>query len=94
MDPYYAAALALYRVDVAFRGKKIDPKLKPARFHILLATRILIAGYERPSFTADKMEGYCKPLTDLLQNSTKAEMEILKAAALVEAAANGNFSSR
>ena len=39
LEPYYLAALALYRLDINFRTQRIEPKLKPARFHILLAAR-------------------------------------------------------
>ena len=37
--PYYVAAFAAYKLDVNFRTQRIDPKLKAARYHILLADR-------------------------------------------------------
>ena len=41
LDPYYVSAFAYYRLDVNFRTQRIEAKLKPARFHILLAVRLL-----------------------------------------------------
>ncbi len=62
MEPYYASALTLYMLDFFFRNKHIESKYKPAKFHIMLASRILIAGYEMPVFTANKMERYCQEI--------------------------------
>jgi hypothetical protein len=41
LDPYYVSAFAYYRLDVNFRTQRVEAKLKPARFHILLAVRLL-----------------------------------------------------
>ena len=91
MDSYYAAALALYSLEFAFRNKRLDAKYKPARFHILLAIRILLAGYQRPDLTANKMEGYCRTITSALQDQVRAESIISSAAQVVEKVASGNF---
>lgn len=91
MEPYYAAALAYFRVESLFNAKRLDARLKPARFHIMLALRIMIAGYERPPFTANKMEGYCRPIIEILQDSTKAETAILEAAAIADTATKGDY---
>jgi len=80
MDSYYIAALALYRLEFMFRNGKLDPKYKPARYHIILAMRLLIAGYQMPNITANAMETYCQKLADTLQDVAKAEEVIAKAA--------------
>jgi hypothetical protein len=49
MEPYYIAALALYKLEFFFRNGHLGSQYKPARFHILLALRILAAGYDMPS---------------------------------------------
>jgi hypothetical protein len=41
LEPYYTAAFALYRLEYLFRNAKLDAKYKAARFHILMATRLL-----------------------------------------------------
>lgn len=91
MEPYYAAALALYLLEFAFRNKRLETKYKAARFHILLAIRILIAGYDMPAFTANKMEAYSTKIISILQDSTQAELLIFKAAKIVDQAAVGNY---
>lgn len=91
MEPYYVAALALYMLEFFFRTKRLESKYKAARFHILLAIRILAAGYAMPALGANKMELYCQSIIDQLQDQGKAETLILKAAAIVEGAAAGNF---
>jgi hypothetical protein len=90
-EPYYVAALASYRVESAFKGKRLDARLKPARFHIIGAMRVLIAGYDMPTFTANKMENYCKAMIEVLQDAKRAEAVVQSAAALAGKAANNNF---
>ena len=41
--PYYYAASLLYRLEFLFRNGQIDSKLKPARYHILMAAHLLAA---------------------------------------------------
>jgi hypothetical protein len=51
----------------------------------------MIAGYERPAFTANKMEGYCRPIIEILQDSVKAENAILEAAEVAVTATKGDY---
>ena len=90
-EPYYAAALALYRVEAAFKGKRISANLKPARFQILVAARILTAGYTMPLFTANKMEHYCDNIVSALKDATAAEAAIQNAVQVVDGATGGNY---
>ena len=92
MEPYYTAALAWYRLEAAFRGKRLEAKYKAARFHILLAMRILTAGFAMPAFTANKMEGYCKEISEPLGDVGKAELQILRAVSVVDLVAKGDFN--
>lgn len=91
LEPYYISALALYRVEAAFKGKRISAQLKPARFQILLAIRILTAGYQMPSFTANKMEQYCENIVSVLKDATTAETAIQNAVRVVDTATGGNY---
>jgi len=45
-EPYYASAYANYRLDNMFAGYRIDRRLKPARWHLLMAFRHLVLGGE------------------------------------------------
>jgi hypothetical protein len=91
LEPYYAAALAAYRVEAAFKGKRIDAKLKPARFQLLLAIRILTAGHMMPLFTANKMEEYCDTVVNSLKDIATAETAIQNAVQVVSTATGGNY---
>jgi hypothetical protein len=91
MEPYYAAASALYKLEYLFRAKRLEPKYKPARFHILLAARILADPQRLPRMNSHEMERYCQPLIATLWDPTEADKLITKAATVVEDAAAGNW---
>jgi hypothetical protein len=92
MEPYYVAAYALYKLEYFFRNGLLEAQYKPARFQILMAMRVLAAGFDMPSLTANKMEKYCEGLTSMLQNPEKSEALILSAAKIVEDVAGGEFT--
>ena len=92
-DPYYSAALGLYRLESAFSAKSLETKFKAARFQILLAIRILVAGYDMPAFTANKMQNYCEPIIKRLQDPSLADKLVADAAKLVEKVAGSQFDS-
>lgn len=91
MEPYYVAAFAIYKTDFLFRNGHLEPKYKPAKFHIILAFRILVGGYDMPAMTANKMEGYCGILSNILQDATKCVELLTKAAKIVEEVAGSKF---
>lgn len=90
LEPYYVAAFAAYKLDVNFRTQRIDPKLKAARFHILLAMRYLANPDPLPQMNSHEMEKHCRRITTALWGH-KADELCGRAAALVEEAAKGNF---
>jgi hypothetical protein len=65
--------------------------LKPARFHILLAARLLGNEDVLPRMNSNDMEKYCKKLTDLIWTPAAADDLITHAADAVEYIADGNF---
>jgi hypothetical protein len=92
LDSYYVSALAYYRLDVNFRTQRIDAKLKPARFHILLALRLLANPEAVPRLNANQMEAYCAKLTSVLWDANRADDLIARAAKIVEEVAEGNLN--
>ena len=94
MEPYYVSALALYRIEFLFRNGRLETKFKPARYHIVLALRLLIAGFTMPSPIANAMEPYCKNISDVLQDAVKSEEYILRAAKIIDDCAGGDARSR
>jgi hypothetical protein len=91
LEPYYLAAYAAYKLDVNFRTGRIDPKLKSARFQILLAMRYLANPDPLPQMNSKHMEKYCKKIVERLWDGNKADELCAKAAALIEKAAEGNL---
>jgi hypothetical protein len=91
MEPYYTAALTLYRLEYLFRRGKLEAKYKPARFHILMAARLIGNPEHIPQMNARDMEKYCHPILDKLFDLTKAEELLERAAAYVDQAAAGNY---
>ncbi|MDP2673508.1 MAG: AIPR family protein [Dehalococcoidia bacterium] len=91
MEPYYAAAYALYKLEFLFRTGRLEAKYKPARFHILLAARSLANPDRLPPANSHEMERYCKTIMAILWDPTKADELIITAAKVVDSVAAGNF---
>jgi len=93
MDPYYTAAFGLYKLEYLFRNGKLESKYKAARFHILLAVRLLGNPAPLPRFmNSREMEDYCKPILAALWDPVKCDELITRAAEIVDAAAGSNFN--
>lgn len=91
MEPYYTAAFTLYKLEYFFRSGRLDAKYKAARFHILLAARMIANSAQVPRTNSHEMERYCKTIMDILWEPTKADELILKAAEIIDKVAAGNF---
>jgi AIPR protein len=92
LDPYYTAAYALYRLEFLFRNGKLEAKYKPARFHILLAIRLLGSPQSIPKYmNSNEMEKYCKSLLTTLWDPMKGDDLITLAAKTVDDAMGGDF---
>jgi hypothetical protein len=93
MEPYYTSAFTLYKLEYLFRNSRLEPKYKPARFHILLAVRLLANVEPVPRFMNSlEMEKYCKPIQAALWDSSKCDDLITQAAAAVNKAVKGKFN--
>jgi hypothetical protein len=92
LEPYYLAALALYRLEYLFRNQSVESYYKPARHHILLAFR-LHANPEPPPPRANshEMARYCEALMPLLWDATEAEQRFRSATTVIWDLAEGNL---
>jgi hypothetical protein len=72
-EPYYVAALALYRLEQLFKSKKIDGKYKAARFQLLLVVRMLIDPSPLPKMNAHDMTKRSFTMAEHLQNEQACE---------------------
>jgi hypothetical protein len=72
-EPYYVAALALYRLEQLFKSKKIDTKYKAARYQLLLVVRMLIDPTPLPKMNAYEMTKRSLTMAEYLQNEQACE---------------------
>ena len=91
LEPYYVAAFAHYRLEFLFRNQILPAELKPARYHMLLAYRILVNGETLPPMTSHEMERHCCVLMDSLWDDDASKKHFEHAAAHVRAVAGGNL---
>jgi len=91
LDPYYVSAFAYYRLEYLFRIKTIEAVLKPARYHLLLAYRLLVQTDDPPRMNSHQIEKYCKPINETLWDDDKCRDLFLTAARYVNDVASGNL---
>ncbi|HMM76416.1 MAG TPA: AIPR family protein [Gammaproteobacteria bacterium] len=83
LEPYYAAAFALYRLEFLFRNQSISSDFKPARFQLLMAARIIAAGPDLPSSNSRNMERLSNALCEILWDPRKSETLFAHAGAVL-----------
>jgi hypothetical protein len=91
LDPYYAASFAYYRLEYLFRVQKLDPKYKPARYHILMTLRLMLDSSPLPWPNSREMEKRCRDIVESLWDTEAIGRLFLEAASLVEQAVPGDF---
>lgn len=91
LEPYYISAFAHYRLEYLFRNQTLDAILKPARYHVLLAFRILTQPDDPPPMNSHQMEKYCATISETLWDEDKCRDTFVTAAKHVEAVASGNL---
>lgn len=81
---YFAAAAAYYRLDVLFRTVRIDPKFKPARWHMLTVARHLVVPGQAPALGDSRAaRNWPKPLLDRVWEDKAIDL-FTHAAAIIE----------
>ena len=91
LEPYYLAAFSLYRLEYLFRNQVLDAKFKPARYHVLLAARLLVTSERPPNSVANAMVRYCHEMLDVLWDPATAQALLVRAAGAVDSVAQGDF---
>ena len=86
-EPYYVAALALYRLEQLFKSKKIDTKYKAARYQLLLVVRMLIDPSSLPKMNAHEMTKRSLTMAEYLQNEQAYENLFNRAIQVIESLA-------
>lgn len=89
---YLAAASSLYRLEFLFRNGVLDRKFSPAKFHLLLATRLLIAPTNPAQLNGREAERWAIQLIDAYWDQSGAEDLFKQAAADIDSLAGGDLS--
>ena len=82
---YYVAGLAYYRLDSFFLSGAIDKKYKKVKFSILMLVTALSSEEPFPPLNSQrKVERYCQPIIDLLDNDANVLAMFRKAVAIID----------
>ncbi|HEY1248282.1 MAG TPA: AIPR family protein, partial [Nitrososphaera sp.] len=91
LEPYYLSAFAFYRIEYLFRNQTLNSKLKIARYHMLLAFRLLTCKQPPPRPNSHEMQRYCDSMLTILWDTTKSEHIFERTAQVVDTVTNGNY---
>lgn len=81
---YYSAASASYRLDLMLKTGRIDPRFKPARWHILNVARIIAIGNRVPRFNDRKITKWVDPFTKMVWDDKLGLDLFIRAAEIVD----------
>lgn len=91
LEPYYYAASAHYRLEYLFRNGTIRAALKPARYHILMAAKLLLHKGAVPRANSHDMARLGERLIAEIWKPDVSDATLARAAEIVDAIAGGNF---
>ena len=91
LEPYYVAGYSHYRLEYLFRNQLLPSELKPARYHLLLAHRLLALNEPQPRMNSHEMSRQCEVLMEGLWNDDQSRILFETAAGLVRDVAAGNL---
>lgn len=90
-EPYYAAASALYRLESLFRNGSIESRYKPARYHILMAARLLASSQNPPRPNSNEMARFSDELAEKFWDQSVSERLFTEAVKVIAKMAGGNL---
>ena len=93
LEPYYTAASAMYKLEYLFRNRKIEPRFKPARWHVLFAVRLLTNAAPLPRMNSNAMSAYCTKIHSPLWDVARSDGLFRRALSAMEEAAAGGAHS-
>ncbi len=91
LDPYFLSALAAYRLEVQLRTKPLRV-YKSARYHMLLAMRLLMDPFPTSFMNSKEMEKRCGKMLEVLKDDTQANQLVQKAKSVIDKASGGDLS--
>lgn len=94
LEPYYVSAYAHYKLEFLFRNNSLPVYYKPARYHLLMSLRYVVAGSDMPALTANKITGYANKIAETLWSDDKAVAAFKLAIEAVDDALGGGTLTR
>jgi len=91
LEPYYYAASAHYRLEYLFRNGSIAASFKPARYHILMAARLLEFSSGLPRSNSHDMARLSERLWTSIWDTLRSDALLQRAAKIVYDVAKGDF---
>lgn len=86
--PYFVAGLSLCTVERLFVRGELAPDLKPLKYQILMAFRLLHEPFALPHFNTNRIEQYCQDLLAILDDDSRCTEELQKAGQMVRSCWN------
>lgn len=83
LEPYYTAASAWYRLEYLFRADSISRTLKPARYQLLMAARILANPSDPPKANSNDVAKYAEGIATKIWDPDHVEKLFADAAKIV-----------
>jgi hypothetical protein len=92
LEPYYVATLAAYKLELQYRSQKIATEYKPARYHLLLAVRLLRDHKPLAAMNAKDTEKRCNAMIAVLSDQSKVDAIFLEAKTIVDKVSKGDLT--
>lgn len=91
VELYFYAASALYRIEFLFRRGLLAQTPRAARYHLLLAARLLVTPDPMPRANSHEAAAWASGHTDAMWEPDRAQALFEEAARVVDEVAGGNF---
>jgi hypothetical protein len=92
LAPYYVAAFAAYKLELQYRSQKITADYKSARYHILLALKLLLDSKPLPPLNSKQIEERCNDMMKVLWDAEKTDEFFQKAVRVIDKVSNNDLS--
>lgn len=92
LAPYYVAAFVAYKLELQYRSQKVSANYKSARYHLLLAMRLLMDSKPLPPMNSKEMDKRCGDMMKLLWDASRTDTLFQKAKEVIDKVSNGDLS--
>jgi hypothetical protein len=77
---FYTASLALYRIKLLIGNKKLPYHFGKYKWHMLMCIKYLICGNKGPDLKSQKIEGFCKKIIEVCNETSDENFSYFKRA--------------